>query len=66
MCDNIQVTQQITIYTIAFEMEDADAEQILLDCASDPTKAFDAGNATELIAAFQLIAQDIATLRIAE
>jgi hypothetical protein len=63
-CANIP--QQITVYTIAFELDDADAEQILLDCASDPTKAFDAGNSEELVAVFQLIAQDIATLRIAE
>jgi hypothetical protein len=63
-CGNIPA--QITVYTIAFQLEDADAEQILLECASDPTKAFDAGNDEELIAAFQLIAQDIATLRIAE
>ena len=64
VCANIP--SQITVYTIAFELDDADAEKILLDCASDPTKAFDAGNSEELIAAFQLIAQDIATLRIAE
>ena len=66
VCGNIPT--QITIYTIAFELEDADADaqQIMFECASDPTKAFDAGNADELIAAFQLIAQDIATLRIAE
>lgn len=63
-CANIP--QQITVYTIAFELDDADAEQILRDCASDATKAFDAGNSEELIAAFRLIAQDIATLRIAE
>ena len=64
VCANIPV--QITVYTIAFELEDADAEAILAQCASDATKAFDADNSAELIAAFQLIAQDIATLRIAE
>jgi len=63
-CANIPT--QITVYTIAFQLEDADAEEILLNCASDPTKAFDAGDDEQLIAAFQLIAQDIATLRIAE
>jgi len=65
-CENVQGTGQITVYTIAFELEDEDAEEILLNCASDPTKAFDADNSEELIAAFRLIAQDIATLRIAE
>ena len=64
VCANIPT--QITVYTIAFELEDADAQQIMQQCASDPTKAFDADNSEELIAAFQLIAQDIATLRIAE
>lgn len=65
VCENIHDTE-ITVYTIAFQVNDDDAEQILLECASTPSKAFDAGNNDELIAAFQLIAQDIATLRIAE
>jgi hypothetical protein len=65
-CENVQATGYITVYTIAFQVDDPDAQQILEDCASDPTKAFDAGNAEELIGAFRLIAQDIATLRIAE
>ena len=64
VCSNIHDTE-ITVYTIAFQVEDDDAQQILLECASDSSKAFDAGDNAELIAAFQLIAQDIATLRIA-
>lgn len=66
VCGNIHDTDQITVYTIAFELDDDDAEQILLECASDPAKAFSAEDGAELIAAFRLIAQDIATLRIAE
>lgn len=65
VCANVQATE-ITVYTIAFEVDDDDAAQILHDCASDPSKAFDADNEAELIATFRLIAQDIATLRIAE
>ena len=65
-CDNVHDTGYITVYTIAFQVDDADAQAILEGCASDPTKTFDAGNSEELIGAFQLIAQDIATLRIAE
>jgi Flp pilus assembly protein TadG len=64
-CANVQDTE-ITVYTIAFEVDDDDAAQILHDCASDESKAFDADNEEELIATFRLIAQDIATLRIAE
>jgi hypothetical protein len=40
--------------------------QIMQQCATDPAKAFDAQNNDDLIAAFRLIAQDIASLRIAE
>lgn len=65
VCGNIHDTE-ITVYTIAFQVDDDDSQQILLECASDSSKAFDADNNDELIAAFQLIAQDIASLRIAE
>ena len=64
-CTNIHETE-IIVYTIAFQLQNADAVQILADCASDENKTFDASNNAELIAVFQLIAQDIATLRIAE
>ncbi len=56
----------ITIYTIAFQVQDASARQILNDCASDPSKAFESNNNADLLAAFRLIAQDITQLRIAE
>jgi Mg-chelatase subunit ChlD len=65
VCANINA-EPITVYTVAFELDDADAQQIMHDCASDPTKAYDAANGAELIAVFQAIAEDIATLRIAE
>ncbi len=64
-CANIHDTD-ITVYTIAFEVDDDNAAQILHDCASDASKAFDADNEAALIATFRLIAQDIATLRIAQ
>lgn len=66
-CNNIRNTE-IIVYTIAFEIPATDqaAIDILRDCASDPAKAFQSNNQTELLAAFQLIGQDIATLRIAE
>ena len=64
-CGNLHGTE-ITVYTIAFQMDDPDSQSILLGCASDENKAYSAENNAELIAVFQLIAQDIATLRIAE
>jgi len=64
-CDNLHGTE-ITVYTIAFQIDDPDSEDILLGCASDENKAFEADDNDELIAVFRLIAQDIATLRIAE
>lgn len=65
VCANIHETE-ITVYTIAFQVEDEDAQTIMEQCASDENKTYDAENNEELIAVFQLIAQDIATLRIAE
>ena len=64
-CSNIHDTE-ITIYTIAFQVSDVDAQQILEGCATDENKTFEASNNAELVAVFQLIAQDIATLRVAE
>ncbi len=65
VCANIHDTE-ITVYTIAFQVNDDDAEAIIEQCASDENKWFDADDNDELIAVFRLIAQDIATLRIAE
>lgn len=64
-CANARA-EGITIYTIAFQVQDASARQILNQCASEQRMAFESNNNAELIAAFQLIAQDITRLRLAQ
>lgn len=64
-CANARA-EGITVYTVAFQVSDSSARQILQQCASSPSKAFESNNNAELIAAFRLIAQDIWQLRIAE
>lgn len=67
-CQNIEDDTEIIVYTIAFQIpaDQLSATQIMADCASDPSKAFDASNNADLLEAFRLIGQDIATLRLAE
>lgn len=64
-CTNAKA-EGITIYTVAFQVSDYTARQILQQCASSPSKAFESNDNAELLAAFRLIAQDIWQLRIAE
>ena len=64
-CANIHETE-IVVYTIAFQVSDADAQMVIEECATDDNKTFDASNNAELIAVFQQIADDITVLRIAE
>ncbi|MCW5717003.1 MAG: pilus assembly protein [Bauldia sp.] len=67
-CANIAGQTNIIVYTIAFQIpsNQLSAKQIMADCASDSNKAFDAANNADLLEAFRLIGQDIATLRLAE
>ncbi|MCC6734676.1 MAG: pilus assembly protein [Bauldia sp.] len=67
-CQNIADDTDIIVYTIAFQIpaDQLSAKQIMADCASDSSKAFDAANNADLLEAFALIGQDIATLRLAQ
>lgn len=65
-CANLKANGNYTIYTVAFQVSDKAAKKILADCASDAAKAFDSGSNSELLAAFNSIAEDITTLRIAQ
>jgi Flp pilus assembly protein TadG len=64
-CENVK-DANIQVYTIAFQVSDAATLQMLEDCASDPTMAYQSGNNDELIAAFAAIGDDISLLRIAQ
>ena len=65
-CQNLKAAGDVTVYTIAFQLPDAAARQILADCATDPSKAYDSQSNAELLTAFNAIAEDISTLRIAQ
>ncbi|MGV6801132.1 MAG: hypothetical protein ACWA5L_04340 [bacterium] len=55
LCDNIK-TDEIHIYTIAFQVTDADTLSMLKDCASDSGSYFDPDNIDTLQENFQTIA----------
>jgi hypothetical protein len=56
----------ITIYTIAFDLDNSVTRDLLRDCASAPEMAFTPNDGSELIAAFQGIAEELSNLRIAK
>jgi hypothetical protein len=54
ICVNIK-KDEITIYTVAFDVSDPDVKSILEDCATSSSHYFDAANADELSGAFASI-----------
>jgi Flp pilus assembly protein TadG len=50
----------IIIYTVAFDVTDVDTIAMLRNCATDPTKFFDAGDGTALELAFEDVGKDLA------
>lgn len=56
--------EQITVYTVAFQVSDAATLGLLSDCASDPIKAYNADSASELEQAFESIGGAIVALRL--
>jgi Flp pilus assembly protein TadG len=56
----------ITIYTIGFKLDDADAKATMLACASGPEKALLAENGAQLTGVFNSIANEITSLRLTQ
>ncbi|MEO0729600.1 MAG: VWA domain-containing protein, partial [Pseudomonadota bacterium] len=54
----------IVVYTVGFQLNAPAAEEVMSECATDASKAFDADDASELESAFRKIAEDIVTLRL--
>ncbi len=65
LCENIKA-QGITIYTVAFQVADADTAALLRNCATSPNYYFDAGNATQLTSSFEAIAEKVAAVRLSK
>lgn len=58
MCNRIK-DRGVLLYTISFQMSDADTKQLVKDCASDPSMAFDAEDNNALITTFGTIADSL-------
>ncbi len=63
LCDEAKL-DGITIYTIAYDVNDATTKSMLNRCATDGSKFFDATNASELNKAFEAIGNALNQLRI--
>jgi len=67
LCENVKASKEnITVYTVAFEINDTKTQNLMRSCASSPSHFFDADNSAELTASFKKIAKSLAQLRIAE
>ncbi|MCC6983428.1 MAG: pilus assembly protein [Bauldia sp.] len=65
-CANIKATDDILIYTIGFQVSTQATINMLRDCATEPSMAYQSTSNADLIAVFQAIAANITTLRVAE
>ena len=63
LCDAIK-GDNITVYTIAYEVTDAPTRNLLSNCASNPVNYFDARSTEELNKAFRDIAASVKELRV--
>lgn len=55
LCKEVK-KDKITIYTVAFEVADPQIKSLLTECASSPSKFFDAANPAQLASSFSAIA----------
>ncbi len=65
LCENIK-SAGITVFTVAFQVNDATTENMLRDCASNPGNYYDADNNSLLLTSFKAIADKIAVIRLAK
>jgi len=57
-------SKDVIVYTITFELDDEDTQDVMRRCATDVTKYFDAQNASQLTPVFREIAGSLRDLRI--
>lgn len=65
ICTNMK-NAGIVVYTITFQLNDADTQAIYRTCASDPAKYFDSPNSQSLNATFQAIGHELSNLRLSQ
>lgn len=65
LCENIKA-QGTVVYTVLFDVVDANIENLLRNCATDSTKSFVAGDNAALVAAFKKIGNSLTQLRLSK
>jgi Flp pilus assembly protein TadG len=65
LCSNIK-QDNIVVYTVAFMVTDPTAKSLMADCASDPSKAFNADSAAELADAFKDVGASLTAMRLSK
>jgi Flp pilus assembly protein TadG len=65
LCSNVK-NDEITMYTVAFEVTDSTIKDLLKDCATDPSMFFDAKNSSDLKKAFSDIADQLNVIYISK
>jgi hypothetical protein len=61
MCDEIK-SENVRLYTIAFDVTDASVTTLMRDCATDPDYFYDAGDADALADAFDAVGKSLVDL----
>jgi len=65
VCENIK-QEEIVIYTITFDLDDEDTQELFRQCATDPDKYFNSPDGDTLRSSFQAIGAELSNLRIAQ
>ena len=67
ICNNMKATGvDIEVFTITFQLSDADTQAIFEDCASEPDNYFDSPSNSDLTAAFQVIGAKLKRLHLSQ
>lgn len=64
VCENAKKDGGVEIYTIAFQVSDETTRNLLKNCASKPSMAYESNSNEELTIAFSTIAKEITRLRV--
>lgn len=64
LCESAKDEDGVQVYTVAFEVDDADTKAMLKNCASSPSHYFDATNNDSLISAFRNITSRLMNVRL--
>jgi Flp pilus assembly protein TadG len=63
-CENAKAYEAMQVYTIAFQVSDTTTKNMLRDCATSPSMAYESNSNSELVTAFAQISKEISKLRL--